>query len=154
MMGFAPTADQLDEGSAGAGAGAPVPVTEACTVRFPDGIPGFEGCRRFVILASDAFVPLQRIDAVEGPPASFLCIDPRHVVPGYRCRLSAADEERLEVTAASRLVWLSLVSMEPGGAITVNLRAPIVVNADRMVGCQVLPDDASYPVRHALAPAE
>lgn len=146
------TAVHLDEQPVRARGGAP--DAEANTVHFPDGIPGFEACRRFVILVSDAIVPLQRIDAVEGPPASFLCIDPRHVIPGYRCRLSAAEEQRLEVTPTSRLMWLSLVSVEPGGAITVNLRAPIVVNADRMVGCQLMPDDNQYPVRHVLVPEE
>jgi flagellar assembly factor FliW len=132
----------------------PSPDVALDAIHFPEGIPGFEACRRFVLLASDALQPLQRIDAVEGPPASFLCVDPRHIVPGYSCRLSAADERRLEVTPTSRLVWLSLVTVEPGGAITANLRAPVVVNADRMLGRQVMPNDALYPVRHVLVSPE
>jgi flagellar assembly factor FliW len=132
----------------------PVGTPMADAIAFPDGIPGFEACRQFVLLSSDAHAPLQRIDAIEGPSASFLCIDPRLVVPGYTCRLSPGDERRLQVGPESRLVWLSPVTVEPDGTVTANLRAPIVINADRMVGRQVLPNDSLYPIRHVLTGPE
>lgn len=120
-------------------------------IAFPDGIPGFESCRRFVLLASDATAPLQRLESVDGPPASFIGIDPRVVVPGYRCRLSAADLRSLQASADTTLLWLALVTVEANGTIAVNLRAPIVVNPERMTGRQVLPNDGLYPVRHVIA---
>jgi flagellar assembly factor FliW len=121
---------------------------------FPDGIPGFESCRRFVLLASEGFAPLQRIDSQDGPPASFLCIDPRGVVPGYTCRPSALDLQRLEATDTTRLLWLAIVTVEPDGTVSANLRAPIAINPDRMIGRQVLPNDAAYAIRHILLRAD
>ncbi len=120
-------------------------------ITFPDGIPGFEACRRFVLLEAEAAAPLQRLESVEGPPAAFVGIDPRVVVPGYRCRLSPADLRSLQARDDTPLVWLALVTVEADGTIAVNLRAPIVVNPERMTGRQVLPNDGLYPVRHVIA---
>jgi flagellar assembly factor FliW len=122
-------------------------------IRFPDGLPGFEHSRAFVLLASEENAPLQYLHAVEGAPASFLAIDPRFVLENYRCELNAADEHRLGAAEGDPLLWLALVMVESNGAITVNLRAPLVVNPKRMVGHQMMPHQCLYPLRHVLTPA-
>ncbi len=136
------------------GAAAPASIPDTAAIAFPDGVPGFEACRRFVLLSSDTAAPLQRIDAVEGPCASFLCIDPRLVVSGYRCPLGPADARRLDAGDAARLVWLALVTVEGDGTVVANLRAPIVINPDRMRGCQVVPNDSEYAIRHVMVRPE
>ena len=119
-------------------------------VRFPVGLPGFEACRSFVLMQNDALGPLQLLKAIEGPSASFLVIDPRRVLPEYRCELSQTDRHRLGVTDAASLLWLVLVTIELDGTITVNLRAPIVINPQTMVGYQLMPSNSLYPLRHPL----
>jgi flagellar assembly factor FliW len=124
-------------------------------VRFPNGLPGFEACRSFVLMTSEDLGPLQCLKAMEGPAASFLVIDPRRVLPEYRCDLSAADMHRLGVTAHSEaLLWLVLVTIEVDGTITANLRAPVVINPERMVGHQVVPYQCVYPIRHVIMSGE
>jgi flagellar assembly factor FliW len=120
-------------------------------VAFPDGIPGFEACRRFVLLSNDAIAPLQRIESIEGPPAAFLGIDPRLVMTGYACRPSENDLRALGADADTTLLWFAIIS-EAEGVLYANLRAPIVINPQRMLGRQVLSDDGRYPVRHPLTP--
>src|SRR5215510_2929346 len=73
-------------------------------VAFPDGIPGFETCRHFVLLSAESLAPLQRLESIEGPPAAFLGIDPRLVMANYRCSLSATDMRALEADADSTLL--------------------------------------------------
>jgi flagellar assembly factor FliW len=123
-------------------------------VRFPNGLPGFEACRSFVLMQNDVLGPLQLLKAVEGPAASFLVIDPRRVLPEYRCELSQADRHRLGVQGPETLLWLVLVTIELDGTITANLRAPVVINPERMVGHQVVPHDCVYPIRHVISEAE
>jgi flagellar assembly factor FliW len=117
---------------------------------FPDGLPGFEQSRRFVVLSSMSTAPLQLLHAVDGPAATFLAIDPRLVLPKYRCVLSPADLHRLGATETSLLVWLALVVLDEGGAATANLRAPVVINPANMVGFQVVPSNSLYPLRFPL----
>ena len=127
------------------------PLASPDTIRFPQGLPGFEKCRGFVLMASEALGPLQCLKAVEGPPASFLVIDPRRVLPEYRCDLSDVDRARLGAAEEATLLWLALVTIELDGTITVNLRAPIVINPAAMVGHQVVPYHCVYPIRHVVA---
>jgi flagellar assembly factor FliW len=117
---------------------------------FPEGLPGFEQCRRFVLLSSLPMAPLQCLHAVDGPAATFLAIDPRLVLDNYRCTLTPADRLRLGATENTPLVWLALIVVTDEGEATVNLRAPIVINPSRMVGFQVVPSNSLYPLRHPL----
>ena len=121
---------------------------EPLIVEFPSGIPGFETCHRFVLVSSPELAPLACLRSLDPPEASFLTVDPRLLDPSYdltlrefeRARLGAGDEP---------LLWLALVTVIDGDA-SANLRAPIVINPQRMIGRQVLPDDGLYPVRHPL----
>lgn len=137
--------------------GAPVPVETAFgtfavaardIVDFPAGVPGFEECRRFVVLSSAQHAPLQCLQSVEGPSASFLVIDPRLAFPGYRCLLSDVDRHRLG--GEDGLVWLSVVTVEADRTL-VNLRAPVVISPARMVGFQLMPSNSLYPLQFELA---
>ena len=140
-----------------ANAAAVAPELARDVVRFPNGLPGFEACRGFVLMTSDELGPVQCLKAVEGPAASFLVIDPRRVMPDYRCELSPADMQRLGVTnperIAEELLWLVLVTIELDGTIAVNLRAPVVINPHGMIGQQVVPYHCVYPIRHVVAAA-
>ena len=129
-----------------------ITVSEAVT--FPDGIPGFESCRSWVVMAAEDATPLRRLQALDGADAAFLAIDPRGVLENYRCDLSASDRRRLGAGEDDALLWLAIVMMEPSGALTVNLRAPIVINPRTMTGQQVLPHNCLYPLRHVLVDAE
>jgi flagellar assembly factor FliW len=119
-------------------------------VAFPDGLPGFEQCRRFVVLSSIETAPVQYMHSVEGPAASFLAIDPRLVLPGYRCDLSDQDRARLGLAPDTVLLWLALITLDAHEEPSVNLRAPVVINPARMIGFQVVPHDSLYPLRHPL----
>src|SRR5687768_4547836 len=85
------------------------------TVRFPRGLPGFEACRGFVLMAPENAGPLQYLKSVEGPQANFLVIDPRRVLPTYRCELSATDRLQLGAGDDTVLLWLALVMIESDG---------------------------------------
>ena len=66
------------------------PVHRRDVVRFPDGLPGFEGCRSFVLLASPESAPIQQLESVAGPGGAF----PRH--------RSASGAARLPLPAVGR----------------------------------------------------
>jgi flagellar assembly factor FliW len=118
-------------------------------ISFPAGLPGFEECRRFVVLSSRELDPFKCLQSVEGPSASFLAVDPRRVFPDYRCVLSDVDRARLGESGEESLVWLAVVSVLDDQTL-VNLRAPVVVNPARMLGYQLMPSNSLYPLRFEL----
>lgn len=128
-------------------------IAPSDVIAFPNGLPGFERCRRFVLLSSDTeLAPFRCLQAMDGPQATFVVIDPRAVLPSYQTGLSHADMARLGATEDSALLWLAIVTLaaeEPH----VNLRAPIVINPATMVGYQLMPSNSLYPLRHPLVGA-
>jgi flagellar assembly factor FliW len=127
------------------------PGTDRETVSFPFGLPGFEDCRGFVVIAADQ-APFQWLSSIDGPSATFLTVDPRRIMPTFRYVLGPQDLDRLGATAASPLLWLAVVRLEESGAIVANLRAPIVINPETMIGHQVMPQNCLYPLRHVIVP--
>ena len=121
-------------------------------INFPSGMPGFEACRKFVLLSSAELGVFQCLRSIEGPAASFVVVDPRRVLPSYRTALSQADLVRLGTSADAALLWLAIVTLEDAtGQAHVNLRAPIVINPQTMVGYQLMPSNSLYPLRHPLS---
>jgi flagellar assembly factor FliW len=126
-------------------------VADQDVIEFPSGVPGYEDCKRFVVLSSAELGPLSCLQSVgDGRAVSFFVVDPRRVLPEYRCALSQTDMMRLGVGLDGVLLWLAIVSFDEQDCAFVNLRAPIVINPERMLGYQVMPHNSLYPLRHPL----
>jgi flagellar assembly factor FliW len=125
------------------------PADEADIVTMVEGIPGFEQCRRFVLVSSPAIAPFTCVQGLDESRPSFLAMAPSLVDPQYRASLTPAQRARLGAAADEPLLWMAIVRLSTDSA-SVNLRAPIVINPSRMVGMQVMPSDSDYPVDHPL----
>jgi flagellar assembly factor FliW len=119
-------------------------------ITFPDGLPGFETCRRFVVASYGDDQPFQCLQGLEASAPAFLTIDPVRALSSYRLILSPQDRVRLDVRDDDALLWLAIVLVAADGTKTVNLRAPIVINSRGMIGFQVMPHDSLYPLRQPL----
>lgn len=124
-------------------------TTETQIVEFPAGIPGFEGCRRFVLIATDELTPLGCLRSLDAPEPSFLVIDPTMLQLGYDLTLREFERVRLGAAADDRLLWLAIVTIT-ANSVAANLRAPIVINPKRMIGCQFIRDETDYPVDFSI----
>jgi flagellar assembly factor FliW len=122
---------------------------ETLVVEFPSGIPGFESYRRFLLIASADLSPLGCLKAVDASDVSFLVIDPRLLSFNYDLTLGEFERARLGATADEPLLWLAIVTISAKEA-TANLRAPVVINPSKMIGCQVIREDDQYPVQFAI----
>ena len=120
-------------------------------VSFPDGLPGFESCRQFVLASAEDGAPISVLQAVDPPHPSFLVIDPTFVLPRYRKILSRPDKLRLNAIDDDAMLWLAIVTLGPDDTASVNLRAPIVINPRTMTGFQVMPHQSLYPLQHPIS---
>lgn len=119
-------------------------------VTMTEGLPGFEQCRRFLLLSSPDIAPLVCVQGLDEERPAFLAIDPRLVEPDYRCRLDDLQRRRVGASIDTPLLWLALVHVADDGESTVNLRAPLVVNPERMRGLQLLAGHDQYDTAHRL----
>ena len=113
---------------------------------FPTGVPGFERCRRFVLLSSEELAPLQCLQSIDGPQASFLVINPLSSSrPIARCSApSIASGSASPLTHRCSGSPSSPPGSEVDDRPTVNLRAPIVINPQTMVGYRLMPSNSFY----------
>jgi flagellar assembly factor FliW len=89
------------------------------------------------------------VQGIDSAAPSFIAVDPHRLIEGYRTELAQSDRARLKADPDTRLLWLALVTANDHGA-TVNLRAPLVINPDTMLGVQVVTVDSPYPLDHPL----
>jgi flagellar assembly factor FliW len=130
------------------------PLASDAVVTFSEGLPGFETCRRFVLVRSATLEPFTVVQGLDGAaPPAFVAIDPHLVERDYFALLDGADLDRLDADPGKPLLWLAIVATQPDGAATVNLRAPIVINPAAMRGIQVLSGEDTYPLEHPLQAA-
>src|ERR1051326_5519168 len=119
---------------------------ETSTVLFPSGLPGFEQCRRFVLINQQALEPITFLQSLESPELCFLTIPVQVIDPNYRSTLSEEDEAVLK---SQERVWLAILAPAENG-LTANLVAPLVINPRTRVGVQAIRTDQLYSHCHPL----
>jgi flagellar assembly factor FliW len=112
-------------------------------------LPGFENCRRYVLMTAPEIAPFARIQGLDGSKPSFLALPPQAVVKRFDQTLAIADRERLEAGDGESMLWLSIVRID-GDRAFANLRAPLVINPRRMLGLQVISADELLSISHPL----
>ena len=126
----------------------PLRVANDQVITFPEGLLGFTGSHRFVLLpaASEGVFWLHSIE--EGNLA-FLVVEPNNFFNGYTVEVGHI-EVPFDVTDEKNIVILTIVTLprDPNSQPTANLRAPVVLNYAHRCGCQLLLKDSDYPPRH------
>jgi flagellar assembly factor FliW len=127
-----------------------IEIREQDIYTFPDGIPGFEHDKRFVIIKLedlDGFACLQCVDRV----LSFFVVNPFLFFPEYEFNLPDAEAKRLEAADPGDLsVWSIVTIKDRLETATINLVAPVVLNERNRRGRQVILVDPKLNTRHAL----
>lgn len=123
-------------------------------VHFLEPLAGFPTCLRYALLpymqASGREDPAIRwLQAMEAPFHTFVVTDPWSVAPDYEPEIADADARQLDTLSFAEAALYGIVTVSPGGEdLTINLRAPLVVNAQLRLGKQVVLLNREYSTRH------
>ncbi len=95
------------------------------------------------------------LQAVERPFHAFVVTDPWGVHPEYAPEISDADAQQLGLSSFedARVFGILTVPRNPS-EITINLRAPVVVNVARRLAKQVVVLNDEYHTRHPMNHSE
>lgn len=120
------------------------------SVVFEKGLPGFDGLKNFELVALEQ-VGFFNLSSSEQENISLLLIDPYIYFPNYEIEIDDNTTSRLGIKDASDVLVLSVVTLNDDvEKITVNLRAPIIVNLTTGKCEQVILDREDYLVRQSL----
>lgn len=106
-----------------------VTAAQGEVIDFPAGMFGFADCRSFTLVPA-ARTGLFWLQSLEHDGLTFLLVDPFLAYEGYAVDVGSADLLALQVTDASEVAVLAIVTLPPtrDGQPTVNLQGPVIFN--------------------------
>jgi len=117
-------------------------------IDFPAGIPGFETLHKFIILEIKDTKPIYWLQATEEKRVALPVIISFEVLDDYYIDIRQNELAELYVDSKNDLLVLNVVTIPTEiEEMTVNLAAPIVINAKRGIGKQIIIDAEELPIR-------
>jgi flagellar assembly factor FliW len=104
---------------------------------FEQGLIGMESCRRWVLLADAANKSLAWLQSVDRSDIALAVVSPRRYVKDYQVRVNSRDLLPLALDSVQDAQVLVVLNKH-GSDLTLNLKAPLVVNLKNHRGRQVI----------------
>jgi len=122
---------------------------------FPAGLPGFANCRRFAVHRPPDCEWLYWLVSLDRPDLAFAAVLAETVVAPYRPKLSREDLMTLQAgSSQAGLMALVILTVPAGaGAVTANLRAPLIINPTTKMGRQAILASKQYSASHPVGAA-
>lgn len=138
-------------------------VEEEQILTFPEGVPGFNGRRYFLVpepaggRGADATSRWDWLQSVDEPEIAVLVVDPASILPAYPIEPKAADVHAIQPPddgTGSRKLTCRLIARqgEKPNEVLLNLFAPLFFNLERRMGMQVPLVGSGYTVREVWPP--
>jgi len=120
-------------------------------IEFSDGIIGFEDYTKYVILGNSEQSMFSWLQSVEEPGLAFVIISPYEFRSDFSLNVEDSDIEKLCATESSQLVVYAIVVVpEDPRNMTANLQAPLIINAEKKIGRQVISNNPKHCLRHNI----
>ncbi len=127
----------------------PVEVQADDVLHFASGLVGFEDCTHWVLLADADNEAVAWLQSTARPDVAMAVVSPRRFVPQYQLRVTADQLAPVKFEEAGQVYVLAVVS-KGAESLTINLRAPVVINLGRRLGRQVVASD-DQPLQYKLS---
>jgi len=126
----------------------PIRIESEDILFFPEGLIGLETSQQWVLLADADNSWLAWLQSTDRPAVALAVVSPRRFVPGYQLRVARRELAPLEL-AGLRDAQVLVVVGKNDGALTLNLKGPLVINLKGRKGRQVIAS-GEMPVQHEL----
>lgn len=132
-----------------------VEIEENKIVNFPDGILGFEELKRYTLIydvkSNGEKAKIAWLQAVDEPELALPVINPFEVKKDYDPIISETLLKDLEDINSENAVVLLVVTVPSDVTkTTANLKAPVIINSDSLVGAQIIVENKDYVVKYPI----
>jgi flagellar assembly factor FliW len=127
-----------------------IEIDENNIIDFPEGVPGFENVKKFVLLSNvEEDSPFQWLQAVDNTDLAFVVIDPRLLRADYIVDVDDAEVEILDIKDTEKVLIYSIVVVpEDLSKMRANLKAPVLINTENNTGKQIVMEKGNYPIKY------
>ena len=129
-----------------------VEIDENLIIALPEGILGFEDCKRYIILDHvDKESPFKWFQSIDDPSLAFVITDPLIFVPDYKAKIHKEELKGIELSDATKALIVVIVNIKRDHSeITINLQGPLVINPEKKLAKQSIMRTDDYSVRHVI----
>ena len=120
-----------------------VSVDSETLFSFPEGIAGFEQCKRFKLFHEEGKATVFWLQSIDETSVMFPIVAPETLDIEYQIELSDADCALIEVQDSSDVAVVVIVyrNEADGGKIAANTRSPVILNLKTRKGMQKVLQD-------------
>ena len=131
-----------------------IELEEEKIITFDEGLIGFEDKKRYTILfnnESKSKGTISWLQSLDEPMLALPVVSPIVAMADYN---PIVEDEVLaslgELNDENLVILLTLTVPSDLTKMTVNLKAPIILNADTRKGCQAIAENSDYVVRYGI----
>ena len=123
---------------------------ETVKIDFPQGLFGFENCKKFTLTESE-YKPFCWLQSEDDKTLSFLVVNPFIFFDDYELDIDDASLQSIDVKTPGDVVVLTIITIPGNGEkLTANLQGPLVINKINNTGMQVILSDPNWTTKHCL----
>ena len=130
-----------------------IEIGDSSIIRFDNGVIGFKDYHDYALLYlnGDKMLPIRCLQSTEESSLAFMLFDPFAVRPDYEVAIDDDAINALSLEANDDIVIFAIaVVPEDIKLMSINLKAPIIINARVNKGIQYIIDNTDYGVKHLL----
>lgn len=125
-----------------------IEIDEKKILTMPDGLPGFDGFEKFVLLEDPNTAPFCWFQSVETPDLAIIVMSPFIFMPDYNVETKEfmANRGWTDITPEELMIYvvINVSQRETGTKITANLMGPLLIHPGRNEVVQVVISDTTY----------
>ena len=120
-------------------------------ITFPEGIPGFETHKKFVLVKVPEHEPFEWLVCITNVKLRFAVINPLVFMPDYDPPVTKSQMAPLQLEKPEEMLIYVIITLKDNLLdSTANMIGPLFVNPRKMIGRQVVIDSDKYSVQERV----
>lgn len=120
-------------------------------ITFKKGLPGFEHLKKFILFSAEENNLFYILHSIEDRGIGLVMISPFYSVKDYEFKLDGERIKELKIASQEEVLVLNTVTVNSKVEnITVNLKAPVIININEKIGEQLILDNPNYSIKYPL----
>lgn len=129
-----------------------IDVNDELIFDFVEPIIGYDNLRKYILVEHNDNSVFKWLQSIEDSELAFPVSSPAYFDIDYQFEISDELADKINLESVESLISLNIVTipqLNPQKA-TINLLAPIIINADNKKGLQMILSNSNYPVKYPL----
>ncbi|MFB5674712.1 flagellar assembly protein FliW [Paenibacillus terreus] len=127
-----------------------IEVQEKDMITFVSPVLGFANLKKYVIINALENSLFQYMQSLEDKDLTFVLADPFQWFPDYEFELERRWLQKLKLKSKKDVDIWAITTLRSSSDISINLKAPIVINTKSNEAAQIILEGLDYPTRYSL----